>query len=63
MINKLQNLKGKTKLKFHQNISNYYDEMNIRRQSNTFQFEEDPLSKNVEGISKTYHEVLLLMKF
>ena len=28
MINKLQNLKGKTKLNFHKNFSNYYDEMN-----------------------------------
>ena len=37
--------------------------MNIRRQSGTFQFEEDPCSKNVQGIGKIYHEVLLLMKF
>ena len=27
MINKLQSLKGKTKLKFYENISNYYIEM------------------------------------
>ena len=33
------------------------------RQSKTFQFEDDPFSKNLEGISKIYHEVLLLMKF
>ena len=32
-INKLQCLKSKTKLKFYQDISNYSDEMNIRRQS------------------------------
>ena len=25
--------------------------------------DEDPFSKNAEGISKLYHEVLLLMKF
>ena len=37
--------------------------MNIRRQSGNFQFEEDPFSKNVPGIGKTYHAVLLLMKF
>ena len=37
--------------------------MNIRRQCNTFQFEEDPFSKNAEGISKNYHEVLFLLKF
>ena len=62
MINKLQMLKKKQK-KIHKNISNYYDEMNIRRQSGTFEFEEDTFSKNVQGIGKVYHEVLLLMKF
>ena len=30
MIDKLQQLKGKTKLKFYRNISKYYDKMNIR---------------------------------
>ena len=33
--------------------------MNIRN----LKFEEDPFSKNAQGISKVYHEVLLLMKF
>ena len=56
MIDKLQSLKGKTKLKFYKNKSNYYDNMNIR-------MDEDPFSKNAQGISKVYHEVLLLMKF
>ena len=37
--------------------------MNIRRQIGKFQFEAGPLSKNIQGISKIYHEVLLLMKF
>ena len=55
MINKLQQLKGKAKLKLYKNISNYYNEMNIRRQTGTFQFEEDHFSKNVEVISKNYH--------
>ena len=27
MVNKLQSLKGKTKLKFYKNISNYYKEI------------------------------------
>ena len=63
MINKSQLLKGKTKLKLYRNLSNFYDEMNIRRQNGTFQFEEDHFSKNVQGIGKIYHEVLLLMKF
>ena len=60
MINKLQSLKGKTKLKFYKNISNYYIEMKNRN----FQTQDqDPFAKNAQGISKIYHEVLLLMKF
>ena len=56
MIDKLQQLKGKTRLKFYKNISNYYDTMNIT-------FDEDPFAKNAQGISKIFHEVLRLMKF
>ena len=37
--------------------------MNIRRQSNTFQFEEDPSSKTAQSIGKIHHEVLLLFNF
>ena len=60
MINKLQELKGKTRLKFYRNISKYYIEMkNINYQTNN----QDPLSKNSQGVNKIYHEVLLLMKF
>ena len=60
MINKLQELKVKTKLKFYKNISNYYIEMkNKNFQTNN----QDPFAKNARGISKIYHEVLLLMKF
>ena len=40
---KLQILGVQTKVTFYQNISNYY-EMNYRRKSNTFQFEEGPFS-------------------
>ena len=44
---KKQELKRKTKLKFcRKKMSNYYDEMNIRRQHDNFQFEEDPFSKD-----------------
>ena len=49
MINKLQELKGKTKIRFYINISKYYDEMNIRN----YQFEEDSFGKNAQGIIKT----------
>ena len=60
MINKLQTLKGKTKLKFYKNIKNYYVEMkNKNFQTN----HQDPFSRNAQGIHKIYHEVLLLMKF
>ena len=56
MVNKLQQLKGKTKLKFYKNISNYYNEM----KNKNFHFpQQDSFSKNAQGISKTYHEVLL----
>ena len=60
MINKLQSLKGKTKLKFYKNISNYYTEM---KNKNFQTQDQDPFSRNARGISKIYHEVLLLMKY
>ena len=56
MINKLQELKSKTKLFFFKNKNKYYDKLNIR-------MDEDPFAKNAQSISKIYHEVLLLMKF
>ena len=36
--------------------------MKYKRQSITFQFEEDPFSKGVEVISKIYHEVFLYIE-
>ena len=60
MIDKLQSLKGKTKLKIFKNISNYYIEMTNK---NFQTHHENPFSKNAQCISKIYHEVLLLMKF
>ena len=63
MIDKLKSLGAKTNLKFYQNISKYYDEMNIGKQNGNFQFEEDLFSKDTPGISKIYHEVIFLMKF
>ena len=59
MIIKLKELKGKTKLKFYKNISKYYTEMKKNFQTNN----QDPFSRNSQGISRIYHEVLLLMKF
>ena len=56
MIDKLQQLKSKTRLKFFKNISTYYDNMNIN-------FDDDPFAENAQAISKIFHEVLLLMKF
>ena len=60
MIDKLQELKGKTKLKFYKNISKYYTET---KNKNFQTQDQDPFAKNAQGISKIYHEVLLLMKF
>ena len=54
--NKLQRLKGRTKLKYHQNIRKNYAEMNYRRQSGNFHFEEDPISNGAEGIAFIMHE-------
>ena len=59
MINNFQELKGKTKLKFYKNISVYYNEL----KNKNFQTQQDPFSRNAQGISKIYYEVLLLMKF
>ena len=59
IVNKLQSSKGKTKLKFHENISDYYDEMKHKN----FQTQEDHLSKNAQRISKYYHDVFMLMNF
>ena len=56
MINKLQEFEVETKLKFYRIIMNYYDNINNR-------FDEDPFAKNAHGISKSYHEVLMLLKF
>ena len=56
MINKLQELKGKTKLKYFKNLSNYYDNMIII-------MDDDLFAKNAQSKSKIHHEVLLLMKF
>ena len=60
MTNKLQSLKGKTKVKFYKNISDYYIEMKHR---NFQTHHEDPFSKNAQGISRIYHGVFLLLKF
>ena len=54
-----KSLKGKTKLKIYKKTGNYYFEMKNR----IFQTQEDHFAKNPQGISKIYHEVLLLMKF
>ena len=59
MDNKLQELKEKTKIKFYKNISNYYDEMKIRK----FQTQEDPFAKNAQSFGKIYQEIFLLVKF
>ena len=56
MISKLHSLKGKTNLKMYKNISNYYGNINIRMNEDTF-------DKTAQGIIKIYHEALFLMYF
>ena len=48
MISKLQQLKGKTKLIFYKNISNYYTEM----KNKNFQTQQDPLLKMLKALVK-----------
>ena len=60
MIKKIQELKGKAKLKIYRNINKYYTEM---KNKNFQTHHEDPFSRKAQGISKNYHEVLLLLKF
>ena len=55
LINFLPSLDGKTKFIFYKKLSKYYDNMNTR-------FDEDTFAKNAQGISKVYHEVLMLLK-
>ena len=62
IIKKSQNSEGKTKLKFYQNIFNFYDEMNIKRGSGNFQFEEDLFSKKVQSVGKLCHEKLFFFE-
>ena len=50
--NKLQSLKCKNILKVFENIGNYYHNMNIR-------MDEDSFARNAQGIIKVYHVVLL----
>ena len=59
MIDKLQSLKSETKLNFYKSINNFYIEMKNRN----FQSQEDAFAKNAQGVSKNYHEVMLLMNF
>ena len=59
MIDILQQLEGRTKLQFYKSLSNFYDEM----KHINFQTQEDSFSKNAQGISKNYHEVLMLVNF
>ena len=63
MNKKTQSLKGNIKLELNQKISKYYDELNIRGQIGNFRFEEHVFSKGAPGNSKTYHEVMLSLKF
>ena len=63
LISKLQNLKGKSKMKAYKNINKYYDEMNYSWQKGYFQFEETTFSKGAHGIAKNMHEASLILKF
>ena len=63
MMNKLQNLKVKTSIKFHRDLSNFCDELNYLRQNIHFTFEEDTSSKNALGIAFIRKERLSIVNF
>ena len=52
MISELQSIKGKTKLKIYQNISDYYNEMNNRSQRGTFHLKNIFLVKMFKVLEK-----------
>ena len=62
-IDKINKLKGETKLKFERNFSIYCDEMNYHRQKRKFSFEEDLFSNIAHSNTRIMHEVLLMMNF
>ena len=39
-------------------MSNTYDQIKLLRQSNIFQFDEEPFSKGAEGIGVIMHDAL-----
>ena len=49
MINKLRNIKNKTKMKFNRTISNYFVGMNYHRQGEKLHFEENLFGENAAG--------------
>ena len=59
---KLQSLKGKAKLKFHDVFSNYYDETNFLPRSGNISFEEDSHSKIAQDMARTIYEALVFLK-
>ena len=63
MVEKLESVNGKTKLKFRLITSDSCNQMNYMRQVISLQFEEDSFITNARGIAKIMQEALLLMKF
>ena len=44
-------------MKFSQDFSQFYDDMNYLRQSWKFQFEENPFNINAQGTAEVMHEI------
>ena len=63
MTKKLHFLKIKTKLIFHGNTSDFYNQMNYMRQGITFQLEGDAFSKSAQSTALILHEAMLILKF
>ena len=63
MTDKIKSLKGKSKLNFHQKLSDYYAQRKFMEQSKTFQFEKDSFAKNAEYVAVIIHEASLIVIF
>ena len=59
----LQNLEKETELKFHQDFSNFYDEMNRLIENGSFHFEDDHFSRKAHGKALIMHEAVILAIF
>ena len=60
MFNKLQSLKSRTKIKFDENISDFYDEIRFAGRYASFDFCDRLSTKNAKDIAKFYKKDVVI---